>query len=177
MNPDLITKAWNFAAKKHQGQLIPGQHVAYLRHVGNVAFEVMDAITSYSHWEYKDLMLPVAILHDVLEDTKTTFPEIVAEFGIDIAMGVLALTKIPYDSFDTYLQKIKQEIREIWVVKICDRIVNLQVPPASWSQEKIRNYLDSSTQIWKELQTDLPVSERLNDKILNYSQWVKKTGV
>lgn len=40
-----------------------------------------------------DLALQVALLHDTLEDTETTFGEVSEMFGPDIAAGVLALTK------------------------------------------------------------------------------------
>ncbi len=40
-----------------------------------------------------DLAITVALLHDIIEDTKITYDDIYSEFGIDIAEGVDALSK------------------------------------------------------------------------------------
>lgn len=34
------------------------------------------------------------------------------------------------------LRRIKSQPREVWMVKMADRITNLQPPPGHWSEEK-----------------------------------------
>jgi (p)ppGpp synthase/HD superfamily hydrolase len=45
------------------------------------------------------------------------------------------------------LQRIREQPREIWVVKLADRVTNLQSPPAHWSEEKVAGYRVQAVQI------------------------------
>lgn len=83
-----------------------------------------------------------------LEDTDTTYPELVRTFGPAVADGVLALTKedsvgtdlTPYQRKERRmadsLERIKAQPKEIWMVKMADRITNLQPPPKQWTPER-----------------------------------------
>ena len=88
----LYQKAIAFAGEKHQDQKVPGTQSSYLVHLSNVAMETMMAA---QHTDDFDLgyAVQVALLHDVLEDTSTTFEELKEAFGEKIAEGVLALSK------------------------------------------------------------------------------------
>lgn len=85
------------------------------------------------------------MLHDVIEDTETSYDDLEKQFGTDVALGVLALTKdinLPSKEeqmIDT-LDRIRKQPVEIRMVKMADRITNLQPPPHYWSGEKIQNY-------------------------------------
>ena len=129
----LYQKAIAFAGEKHLDQKVPGTQSSYLLHLSNVAMETMIAAR---HTDDFDLgfAVQVAILHDILEDTSTTFNELQAAFGLKVADAVLALSKnealesqaqIP-DS----LERIKLQTKEVWAVKLADRITNMQKPPA-----------------------------------------------
>src|SRR5688572_18762867 len=87
-------KAIKFAAKKHAdiNQLIPGTNLPYVVHLSNVAMEILIAAQKTENFD-SEFAIQVALLHDILEDTETTFDEIVNEFGNSIAEAVLALTK------------------------------------------------------------------------------------
>ena len=50
-----------------------------------------------------------------------------------------------------YLIRIKQQLREIWMVKLADRITNLQPPPDHWDGRMIERYRLGAELIYKEL--------------------------
>lgn len=176
-NQDQSTKAWNFACRAHQGQVVPGTELAYVNHVGLVAVEVMAAIVAGERVASPDLLVGCAFLHDILEDTAITFAELLREFGPEIARGVLALSKnrdLPGKTAQMHdsLARIQQEPREVWMVKLADRITNLQPPPSFWSVEKIRRYSDEAVLIMETLGTaHSSLAQRLREKIDRYQRF------
>jgi guanosine-3',5'-bis(diphosphate) 3'-pyrophosphohydrolase len=49
------------------------------------------------------------------------------------------------------LIRIKKQPKEVWAVKLADRITNLQSPPQDWSSEKRAEYLQEARLIYDEL--------------------------
>ncbi len=175
-NQDKYIKAWNFASKAHNGQLVPSSDIPYINHIGLVAMETMSAIAN-GGVENPDLLIECALLHDTLEDTEITYSDIENEFGIAIADGVLALTKNselpkPKRMLDS-LERILLQPKEISMVKLADRITNLQPPPKHWDKSKILNYRDEALLILETLGEASPyLAERLKAKISEYGQWI-----
>ncbi len=182
---NLYIKAWNFASKAHSKQLLPGSEIPYINHIGLVAMEVMSAICQpktekmalYQPIKNANIAVVCALLHDTIEDTEVTFDDIVKNFDEVTAYGVLALTKdkkLPSKQeqmFDS-LQRIKQQPLEVGMVKLADRITNLQPPPHYWSKEKINSYRDEAQTILDALgSTNEYLAKRLDDKIKNYQQY------
>lgn len=136
-------RAWEFAAVAHRGQKEPGTDLPYLVHLGSVALEVLAA---HQEQPLAQLSLAVqcALLHDTLEDTATTEGELVARFGPEVTAGVRALTKdaaLPKErAMADSLARIRVQPKDIWAVKLADRIVNLKAPPHYWSPQKIAAY-------------------------------------
>ena len=169
-------KAIKFAASKHalKGQLIPGSNLPYAVHVSNVAMEILVAARHSD--EFDELFaVQVALLHDVLEDTDTTFEEVRAEFGDAIASAVLALTKdsnLPKEKrMNDSLERIMRQPKEVWSVKLADRITNLQPPPPHWNQDKIAQYHQQAIQIQDALKGGNEFLEnRLKSLISAYSK-------
>ena len=143
MNPDLYQKASRFAAEAHAGQLVPGTEISYLLHLMQVSAEVLCAL-SVEPTHDTDLALACSLLHDTLEDTSVSFEQLAEAFGEPVASGVQALTKnsaLPKaERMADSLTRILAQPDEIALVKLADRIVNLQKPPALWSPEKIAAY-------------------------------------
>jgi GTP pyrophosphokinase len=127
-NLDVIRKAYVFCAKVHQGQTrLSGE--PYLVHPMEVA-----AILA-------DLKLDVAtvvtgLLHDTLEDTLTTYDELVHVFGAEVANlvdGVTKISKIYFktkeesqaENFRKMLLAMANDIRVI-LVKLADRLHNMR---------------------------------------------------
>lgn len=175
-NNDLIQRAWNFASEKHRDQKVPGTELSYLNHVGNVTLEVMSGAYSDMGLDV-GLSLTCAILHDTIEDTDATYDEIRSIFGVGTADGVLALTKdntLPdkMAQMKDSLMRIKTQPKEVWIVKLADRITNLQTPPAYWSIDKIKSYKAEAELILTELRpSSVLLGNRLADKINNYMQY------
>jgi guanosine-3',5'-bis(diphosphate) 3'-pyrophosphohydrolase len=127
-NLDMVRKAYVFCAKVHQGQTrLSGE--PYLVHPMEVA-----AILA-------DLKLDVAtvvtgLLHDTLEDTLTTYDELVQIFGAEVANlvdGVTKISKIHFktkeesqaENFRKMLLAMANDIRVI-LVKLADRLHNMR---------------------------------------------------
>ncbi|MFC0427247.1 HD domain-containing protein [Chryseobacterium scophthalmum] len=172
---DIYQRTIKFAAQKHtdSNQTIPGTNLPYIVHLSNVAMEIFIAAEKTKNFNI-ELAIQVSLLHDILEDTEVTFDELENEFGKTVAIGVLALTKknnLPKeDKMMDSLQRIKQQSKEVWAVKLADRITNLQRPPHFWSVEKIKKYKEEALTILNELSGGNEYLEnRLGEKIKDYN--------
>jgi guanosine-3',5'-bis(diphosphate) 3'-pyrophosphohydrolase len=168
--------ALRFAAQAHDGQLLPGTDMPYLVHVASVATEV---IVAGFHTPVFDTTFAaqVALLHDTMEDTGCTFKDIQMAFGLEIANAVLALTKFSNlpkaERIPDSLQRIRQMQKEVWAVKLADRISNLDAPPLEWDYAKRRRYMDGAVFILESLRGGNDyLSKRLEQKIRDYEQYV-----
>jgi len=174
---DKYQKALKFASKAHFNQRLTGTNLPYIIHPVNVAMEVMSAIPNLKYVNH-DLAIECALLHDVIEDTKVTYSILVNEFGKEIAEGVSALSKnkdLPKkDQLKDSLERIVKQPFEIWMVKLADRISNLEPPPDSWQLEKRKEYLKDAKLIYETLKAaDPTLKERLKKKINEYKKYLK----
>ncbi len=171
---NLYQKAIRFAAQKHagQGQTITGTILPYVVHLSNVAMEILLAAPHSPGFDI-DFAVQLALLHDTLEDTNTTIQELESEFGRDIAEGVQALTKNealpkPMQMADS-LQRIKTLRKEVWAVKLADRITNLQPAPPHWDDARINAYRLEALEILSALEGgNSYLEKRLSQKIGQY---------
>jgi GTP pyrophosphokinase len=120
--------AWDFAAKAHANQSrASGDH--YLSHCVAVADSLIE-------WRMDLPTVCAGLLHDTLEDTPTTEAQLRAEFGEEIAMLVMGVTKLDALKFESrdeaqaenwrkMLLATAQDIRVI-VVKLADRLHNMK---------------------------------------------------
>ena len=144
-------KAHWFAAAAHNGQLIPGTDLPYIIHLDQVCMEIVAALAAAPVSD-PDLAVQCALLHDTVEDTALTPEEIEAEFGSAVSAGVMALSidesigsglekfEQRWLQLEDYLARILRQPREIWMVKMADRITNLQPPPSHWTPAMIDRY-------------------------------------
>jgi (p)ppGpp synthase/HD superfamily hydrolase len=173
-SPELYRRALLFAAEAHLGQNVPGSERPYVTHPAEVAAEVCAVLVSEA-FANPDLAVLCALLHDTVEDTPTTIDTIAAIFGEAVARGVHALSKDPTlpkeERMPDSLRRIRAEPREVWIVKLADRIVNLADPPPAWSPEKIRAYRDEAVTIADALGEASPALDaRLRAKIQAYAR-------
>lgn len=174
---DTHMRIWEFVTLRHAGQTYggrtPDQQIPYINHLASVAQEVM--------WGWDDgvgmdfnLALQSALLHDVIEDTATTFDEVKTLFGEAVAKGVLALTKdakieLRSEQMLDSLRRIQMQPKEIWCVKLADRISNLYHPPFYWTPERIDIYQQESRLILSALgSANSKMAARLESKIACY---------
>ena len=172
---DIYQNTIKFAAQKHtdNNQKIPGTNLPYVVHLSNVAMEILMTVEKSENFN-GEFAVQVALLHDVLEDTDVTFEELENKFGKSVAEGVLALTKNDdlqkNERMMDSLQRIKRQPKEVWAVKLADRITNLQVPPHFWTEKKIINYKQEAITILEELRGGNEYLEnRLQTKIDEYN--------
>ena len=174
---DKYLEAWNFASVIHNGQKIPSSDIPYINHLGLVAMEAMATIAN-QNISNPNLFVLCALLHDSIEDTSTTYEDIKRIFGCDVSDGVLSLTKntdIPSktEQMKDSISRIKMQPKAVWMVKLCDRITNLQPPPKHWDKEKIANYKHEANFILSELgEANQFLAERLRMKIHEYNQYL-----
>ncbi|WKB51187.1 HD domain-containing protein [Eleftheria terrae] len=167
-----LTHAWRFAAIAHQGQTVPGTELPYLLHLALVVSELQEALAAEPGLD-RHLALCTAVLHDTLEDTPVTHAELQEHFGASIANAVLALTKdkaLPKPRrMPDSLQRIRQQPREVWAVKLADRCANMSGPPSTWSSDKRLSYRDEALLIADELGPASGwLNARLRDRIGRY---------
>jgi (p)ppGpp synthase/HD superfamily hydrolase len=169
---DAYLKALWFAADAHVGQLVPGTKHTYLMHVTLVAMEVVAALRAEPERD-QPLAVACALLHDVVEDTRVSLDELRGAFGDAVADGVAALSKdakLPKDrQLADSLERIRRQPREVWMVKLADRITNLQPPPPHWTPEKVARYREEAVAIRDALAEASPfLAERITRKIAAY---------
>jgi (p)ppGpp synthase/HD superfamily hydrolase len=179
---DLYIEAYRFAAQAHwdKQQLVPGTNIPYLMHFSLVTMEVIATLGQESGLD-GNVAVQCALLHDTLENTDVTFDQLKSVFGIWVADGVAALTKNESIGQDLSkpdkkkaqmadgLERIKRQPREIWIVKMADRITNLQPPPYHWTKDKIKRYRDEALEIYDALKFGSKyLADRLKLKIAGY---------
>ena len=173
---DLYQKALHFANQAHIDQKMPDGKSPYLLHICEVSTEVSRALQFTPNLD-GNLAIPCALLHDTIEDTKITQENIEQNFGETVAAGVWALTKdakLPKNEqmLDS-LEKLLRQGIEVQMVKLADRIVNLQKPPEYWDKNKKIAYQNEARLILEKLgEANLYLAKRLEEKIDNYSQYL-----
>ena len=147
----LLLHALSFAAYKHRDQRRKDREASpYINH----PIAVASTLANIGHVD--DLVTLVsAILHDTIEDTETTGAELEREFGPEVRKVVEEVTD------DKGLPKAERKRLQIEhartisarakLVKLGDKISNIrdvsEAPPADWSIERRREYLDWTEQV------------------------------
>jgi len=140
-----LLKAVAFAAEKHKDQRRKDANASpYINHVIAVASILADE----GNVTDEDLLV-AAILHDTVEDTKTSYAELEEHFGERVAGIVREVT-----DDKTLAKEVRKRLQEEHApdasapakqLKIADKINNLRDimhnPPANWPDERKREYL------------------------------------
>ena len=148
-NIEIIKKAAEFAVKKHKGQKRDGGQEEYIVHPMQVAL-LLSLITQDPH------VVAAAYLHDTIEDTDTTYEELLQEFGKDIADLVNEVThEGAKDEFGFYFPRLKTK-RGI-MIKLADRLSNINAME-TWPISRQEQYL-RKTKFWNSEKPSEP-SER-----------------
>ena len=167
LSMQLFIDAVAFAAMKHRAQRRKDveaspyiNHPIALAHVLALEAEVSD-----------ERVLVAAILHDTLEDTETSFEELIERFGLPIAETVAEVTD------DKALPKLTRKALQIEhapqlseqakLVKLADKICNLRdvvsSPPKDWPMQRRREYFDWAKQVVDGLRGVHPRLEEIFD--------------
>lgn len=143
---ELFVRALAFASEAHKGQsrLDVGK-IPYINHPIDVAFILVSAGIIDQD------VLSASVLHDVIEDCGISHPDLVAEFGLNVANLVLEVSDDPDLKGDerkqAQIKKIKLMSDSAKLIKVADKIANLKDlkfnPPVSWDvlqKEKYRDF-------------------------------------
>jgi len=114
----MYIEALKFAYDKHKGQKREDGE-SYITHPIEVSLKYLPV---YYNWKTRI----VAILHDTLEDTDTTMPELERKFGEEIMNSVSLLSNRKTEPYEEYIRRIKVcGDKEDIAVKIADLKHNL----------------------------------------------------
>jgi (p)ppGpp synthase/HD superfamily hydrolase len=171
---DRYNAALRFAAEAHRTQTVPGTDLPYLMHLASVAMETIAGCAADAAID-ADLAVQCALLHDSIEDAGVSEATLAERFGADVAAGVAALSKrkgfAKADAMRDSLTRIRERPHAVWLVKLADRITNLQPPPKHWTAEKIVTYRAEAEVILRELGPASPfLAKRLAEKIAAYAR-------
>ncbi|HEX6091875.1 MAG TPA: HD domain-containing protein [Dongiaceae bacterium] len=142
----LFARALDFAARKHVHQRRKGESAEpYINHLAEVARLLAAAP------ENRNAAVTVAgLLHDTLEDTATSYDELAAEFGAEIASLVREVTDdkaLPKEARKKHQEDHAAHASDgAKMIKIADKTSNLHSivnsPPRGWDLARKKEYFD-----------------------------------
>lgn len=170
VRPDTLFRALAFAATKHRDQRRKDAGASpYINHPIAVA-----RVLSVEGGVHDEATLLAAVLHDTVEDTETTFEELVREFGAEVAGLVRELTD------DKSLPKAERKEKQIEHganasdkakrLKIADKICNVRDvthnPPVDWDTARRVEYLEWAARVVAGCRGVEPVLDTVFDAVL-----------
>ena len=165
----LLLAAARFAAEKHRIQRRKDAEASpYINHPIAVAATLADAGVTDA------IILAAALLHDTVEDTKTTAEELTAAFGPAISALVVEMT-----DDKTLGKEVRKELQvehaphasgAARMIKLADKICNIRdvaaSPPPDWPTARRLEYLDWSERVVAGCRGCQPTLEALFDREL-----------
>lgn len=127
----LVLDALKFGDERHAGQVRKASGDAYITHPLAVSY----LLAAYKPSKMLEFLICACILHDVLEDTETTYEELVERFGKLVASLVLELTNDPAEiarlgKLEYHKAKLLGLTSWALVIKLCDRLHNVSDSPS-----------------------------------------------
>jgi GTP pyrophosphokinase len=160
---ELLTRAFDFAARAHDGQLRrSGQEFIY---------HPWGAAKILAGLELDEATLAAALLHDTVEDTGIGIEDIRADFGDEIAKlveGVTKLTRVQFQSrehaeaenYRKLVLAMAEDLRVI-LIKLADRLHNLRTIEYMGKQTQVRKARET-------LEVYAPLAHRLGIHALKW---------
>ncbi|HZT17608.1 MAG TPA: bifunctional (p)ppGpp synthetase/guanosine-3',5'-bis(diphosphate) 3'-pyrophosphohydrolase [Gaiellaceae bacterium] len=160
---DLLARAFDFAAKAHEGQVrASGQEFVY--HPWGVA-KILATL------QLDEATLAAALMHDVVEDTDADLDEVRAEFGDEIATlveGVTKLTRVKFqtrehaeaENYRKLIVAMAEDVRVI-LIKLADRLHNLRTIEYLGKQKQVQKARET-------LEVYAPLAHRLGIHALKW---------
>ena len=127
-NADLIRRAYAYGLHMHEGQF---------RHSGEPYFSHPVAVAAIlTEQRLDDATIVTALLHDTIEDTRSTYTEVAEMFGAEIAELVDGVTKLTNLQLSSSATKQAENFRKLFMamskdlrvilVKLADRLHNMR---------------------------------------------------
>ncbi len=170
LNPDTLTKAYEFALKAHEKQK-RDEGSPYIIHpiaVANILTELkLDSAT-----------IATGLLHDTIEDTQATYQNIKEQFGKEVADLVDGVTKISEfenqaisnskaENFRKLILATSKDIR-VLLVKLADRLHNMRTIKFKIGKEKQIKKAKETMEIYAPL-ADRMGMNRIRDELEDLS--------
>ena len=125
---ELIRRAYDYGLRMHEGQF---------RHSGEAYFSHPVAVSAIlTEQRLDDATIITALLHDTIEDTRSTYSEITSLFGDEIAELVDGVTKLTNLQLGSSATKQAENFRKLFMamskdlrvilVKLADRLHNMR---------------------------------------------------
>uniref|UniRef100_A0A8R1HL28 Guanosine-3',5'-bis(diphosphate) 3'-pyrophosphohydrolase MESH1 n=1 Tax=Caenorhabditis japonica TaxID=281687 RepID=A0A8R1HL28_CAEJA len=167
---NLFMKANDFAARRHRHQKRKDNATPYINHPIGVAY-----ILTNEAKVYDPVTLAAAVLHDVVEDTKTTMEEILEEFGEEVAEVVGQCTddkklakaerkKLQIENYGKHTHRAK-------LVHLADKLYNLRdlerKTPIGWDKKRVSEYFKWSRDVIAEMKGTNEALECALDDVIN----------
>jgi GTP diphosphokinase / guanosine-3',5'-bis(diphosphate) 3'-diphosphatase len=160
---DLVTRAFRYAAERHEGQQ---------RQSGSPFIEhPVGAARICAELRLDEQTIAAALLHDVVEDTETDIEDVRAEFGDEIARLVEGVTKLTRISFQSREQAEAENYRKMIVamsedvrvilIKLADRLHNMRTIEYLGKQKQIQKAKET-------LEVYAPLAHRLGIHTLKW---------
>jgi hypothetical protein len=179
---DIFAKALRFADEKHKGQKRKFTGEIYMVHLAGVA-KILVKVTG------DPAVLAGGLLHDTLEDTKTTYAELALEFGKEVATLVNDVTEqdksVAWEPRKlAAIEHMKSGSKKSWLIKSADLIDNItslnRILKQNEDREKVMNHFGASLdqqlkmalksyRTLQELWGDNPLLKRLLDAVQEMS--------
>ncbi|WP_284165099.1 bifunctional (p)ppGpp synthetase/guanosine-3',5'-bis(diphosphate) 3'-pyrophosphohydrolase [Frigidibacter sp. SD6-1] len=139
-NADLIRRAYEYGRKMHEGQK---------RHSGEDYFTHPVAVAAIlTEQRLDDATIVTALLHDTIEDTKSTWGEIAGMFGEEVAELVDGVTKLTNLQLSSTESKQSENFRKLFMamskdlrvilVKLADRLHNMRTIKSLKAEKQAR---------------------------------------
>jgi GTP pyrophosphokinase len=157
-NADLIREAYEYGMRMHEGQF---------RHSGEPYFTHPIAVAAIlTEMRLDDATIVTALLHDTVEDTRSTKEEIVTIFGPEIADlvdGVTKLTNLQLsntqsrqaENFRKLFMAMSRDLRVI-LVKLADRLHNMRTIRSMRPDKQVQKARET-------MDIYAPLAERINE--------------
>ncbi len=139
-NEALIRKAYAYGDRMHEGQV---------RHSGEPYFTHPVAVAAIlTEMKLDDATIVTALLHDAIEDTRSTYSDVRATFGEEIAELVDGVTKLTNLQLSSLESKQAENFRKLFMamskdlrvilVKLADRLHNMRTIKSMRSDKQVQ---------------------------------------
>jgi len=143
--PESVLGAWEYAKLAHRGakdDMDKDYFSAHVAHVVDILLHVTD----------DEILLKAACLHDTIEDTETTYDEVVELFGKPVADLVMEVTHEGTKKDGYYFPRLSSH--RGYLLKFADRLSNISRMDA-WDNGRKEHYLARS-RFWKSVGSEKP---------------------
>lgn len=163
----LILRAIRFAEEKHQGQKRKFSGEDYISHPIIVSYY----IPYFKKSKNINNLICAGILHDTVEDTRTSYDEILQQFGIQVASLVFELTS-NQEEIDKIgkCQYLKNKLvgcsSYALVIKLLDRLANISDNPTEKMLQDTKDIISFVKENRKLTKTHLKIIAKI-EEVLN----------